>query len=239
VLAAFPGRPVVQLPQSIHFGEQANLERFRRLVGSQGCTTVLCRDEASLALARRWFDAEVAYCPDLALALGPQARPAPAVVDVLWLARTDPERRHAPPAPAPDVEVVDWLHPLPGEPPWPPRRRLAFELDQRLLGGAPEPARPQRGLTARVAAATFGPLARGWVERGLSILARGRVVVTDRLHGHLLAFLAGIPSVVLDNSYGKVHGVVALTTAGSPRTHLAGSTDEALALARDLARELR
>ena len=41
-------------------------------------------------------------------------------------------------------------------------------------------------------------------HRGLEILGRGRGVVTDRLHGHILSSLMGIPHVALDNSYGKL-----------------------------------
>ena len=59
-------------------------------------------------------------------------------------------------------------------------------------------------------------------------------MVTDRLHGHVLAWLSGIPSVVMDNSYGKVSGVIELTTASSSLTHLAANPDEALRIARSL-----
>ncbi|PVD31816.1 hypothetical protein C0Q70_07234 [Pomacea canaliculata] len=34
---------------------------------------------------------------------------------------------------------------------------------------------------------------------GLSFLQRGRVVITDRLHGHILSVLLGIPHVLIDN----------------------------------------
>ena len=42
------------------------------------------------------------------------------------------------------------------------------------------------------------------VDAAFALLARGECVVTDRLHGHLLATLLGRPSVVCDNSFGKV-----------------------------------
>jgi pyruvyl transferase EpsO len=35
------------------------------------------------------------------------------------------------------------------------------------------------------------------------LLAAGRRVVTDRLHGHILCLLVGIPHCLYDNSYGK------------------------------------
>lgn len=42
------------------------------------------------------------------------------------------------------------------------------------------------------------------VARGVALLSRGAAIVTDRLHGHILATLLGIPHVVLDNDYGKL-----------------------------------
>lgn len=35
----------------------------------------------------------------------------------------------------------------------------------------------------------------------------GRLVVTDRLHAHVLAGLMGVPHIVVDNSYGKVAAI--------------------------------
>ncbi len=238
VMASYPGRPILQLPQSIHFRDTANRDRFARLVEAQGATTILCRDAASVEIAKSSFDATVAYCPDLVFSLGPLQRASDPQVDIVWLSRTDPERFHDSPPPSAEVEVVDWLHPLPGEGPWPPgrRARLAYRLNLKLLGGGGEPVRAQRGLVHALSVATFKPLAQGWVRRALEMLSRGRVVVTDRLHGHVLAFLAGIPSVVLDNSYGKVHQLIDVTTAASPLTHKATSVPEALGIARDLVR---
>jgi exopolysaccharide biosynthesis predicted pyruvyltransferase EpsI len=54
------------------------------------------------------------------------------------------------------------------------------------------------------------------------------VVVTDRVHGHILALLRARPQVVLDNEDGKVHALVRGWTGGSPLVHLATSADEAL-----------
>jgi pyruvyl transferase EpsO len=60
------------------------------------------------------------------------------------------------------------------------------------------------------------------------------VVVTDRLHGHILALLLGIPHVVLDNSYGKLHHFIRTWTHASPLVRMAAAPDEATALAREL-----
>jgi pyruvyl transferase EpsO len=39
---------------------------------------------------------------------------------------------------------------------------------------------------------------------GVRKLSRGQVIVSDRLHAHLIAGLMGKPHVCLDNSYGKI-----------------------------------
>ncbi|MEH3099939.1 MAG: polysaccharide pyruvyl transferase family protein [Sphingomonas adhaesiva] len=54
------------------------------------------------------------------------------------------------------------------------------------------------------------------LQRGLRLLARGERVVTDRLHGHILSLLLGIPHAVLDNRYGKVGAYIDAWTGGSP-----------------------
>jgi pyruvyl transferase EpsO len=47
-------------------------------------------------------------------------------------------------------------------------------------------------------------LAEDRTLRGCRILARGRVVITNRLHAHLLCTMMGLPHVVCDTSNGKV-----------------------------------
>ena len=39
---------------------------------------------------------------------------------------------------------------------------------------------------------------------GVKFLSRGKVIVSDRLHAHILSVLLGKPNVILDNSYKKV-----------------------------------
>lgn len=72
--------------------------------------------------------------------------------------------------------------------------------------------------------------ARIRVERGLRLLSRGRGVVTDRLHGHILSVLLGLPHVVLDNDYGKVGAYIGSWTHDSPLVRQAHGPAEAAAM---------
>lgn len=197
VLARFPGRPVVQMPQSIHYADATALARTARAIERHGAFTLLVRDRPSLELARRHFPCEARLCPDMAFALGELPRPAAPDLDVLLLLRTDREAV-AGPAPAhlpADWPVEDWLTDDPGmyrAALLRTRLGAVLSLDPRRLG------RAARGLDLanRLAGARLG--------RGVTQLSRARFVITDRLHVHVLATLLGLPHAVLDNSYGKI-----------------------------------
>ena len=68
------------------------------------------------------------------------------------------------------------------------------------------------------------------------MLSRGKVIITDRLHGHILSLLLGIEHIVLDNNYGKLSSFYESWTRASDLAHWARSPEEAAALARDLVR---
>lgn len=237
VLEAFPRHRTIQLPQSIWFRDEVNRNELRDRCQVHRDFTLLVREGQSLALARRHFDVPTLLCPDMVFALGPRPRRDAPRVDILWLARRDIESTgYAPPAHESDIEVVDWLQPLADEPPAGLTFRLATRLNQKL-----HPlAQSESASTARqrrLLGMTFAAMAEGWTERGCRILARGRVVVTDRLHGHILSLLQGIPHVVLDNSYGKLRTLYDTWTHTSAITHWASSHSEAITLARALAKK--
>jgi len=70
------------------------------------------------------------------------------------------------------------------------------------------------------------------VNRGLRLLTRGRVVVTDRLHGHILADLLGISHVVLDNDYGKIAAYLDAWPAPGSIVTRASTIEHAMVLAK-------
>ncbi len=235
LLAELADIRTVQLPQSIHFQDPANRERHRRLVESHSDFTLMTREPMTYDYAREHFDVPIVLSPDPAFALGPLARTRTAEVDVLWLRRTDPEA--APfdldvPADL-DVQALDWLAPVPEEPPWSPADRVRRRANAWLLPHL-EAGSPWAHHLWRPNAATFGPLAEAWAFRGCSILARGRVVITDRLHGHILSLLQGIPHVAMDNSYGKVRSVHDAWTHQSGLVQWADTPAEAVEAAREL-----
>jgi len=192
VLADFAGYAVVQLPQSLEFRRADSLERAAAALSAHGNVSLLVRDRRSLGVAEQ-LGATALLCPDMALALGPLERAEQPVTDVLWLSRTDAESGADRKPGAEDVEIADWAYELPAA-----VGRVKARLGPRLRRSA-----RLRRLAAVSSSRSFDAVARHRVAYAIGLLSRGRALVTDRLHGHILALLLGVPHVLLAERHGK------------------------------------
>jgi len=227
ILTRFTDRKVVQLPQSIHFSSDENLRRAAKVINAHPDFTLMVRDEASAAIARSAFTCKIMMVPDMAFMIGAVLPPAAADQKVLCLIREDKETifndtNALVRLPSPHL-IVDW--------PEEHGRASMFErLPARLRRLLPPPAQGYRPVTP----AAYEWLARRRVETGLRLLSRGEVIMTDRLHAHILAVLLGKPHVTLDNSYGKIGNFMAAFTSDAN-----GVRAETLEQAVDQASRLR
>jgi exopolysaccharide biosynthesis predicted pyruvyltransferase EpsI len=230
VIRDFPNRPIVQLPQSMHFQSAESLSRTQAVFNAHPDLTILLRDETSLALARNEFRATSVLCPDMAFYLGSLPRPWAPTRDIFWLRRVDRESSGDDDSPmGGDVAVADWLddrRPLLDR-----ARRISRRFPLRLLARSA----PGRRTIGRVVDASYDWQAQQRVRFGCRLLSSGSVVITDRLHAHILCLLLGIPHVVLDNNYGKVRRFCQTwNTLSSPLVRWAEAPADALAVARAL-----
>ena len=193
LLREFPDHPIVQLPQSVRFDDPSALARARAAFDGHPAFVLLVRERQSLEVAGDAFRCTTRLCPDAAFGLrltGGDGRPT---VGTAWVMRTDQEARWGG-APLPGADVTDWVD----------ERQTAVVRAERWLRCRIAARAGGQWMARRVLSTLQDRLARARVQRGCRTLARGRRVVTDRLHGHVLCLLLGIPHVVLDNSYGKV-----------------------------------
>jgi pyruvyl transferase EpsO len=233
ILRDFPGRPVVQLPQSVWFRSPDTRDVMAAQLAAHGDTTLLLRDEPSLAFARAHFPARSILCPDAALALDLTGVVRRTDVPVVALWRRDIELDLPLPLLPPGSIAADWHNDLDCLPPWSWRSR-AF---RRAVGGPPPEDRPRpaaRRTAWRFAPALWDALARERTLRGCSLLARGRVVITNRLHAHLLCTLLGIPHVVCDTVNGKLFAYRDTWGTDASLVRFASTPAEAAALATEL-----
>jgi exopolysaccharide biosynthesis predicted pyruvyltransferase EpsI len=224
VIAHFPHNRILQLPQTIHFVEADALARSRALVRAHPGLTLLVRDHKSLAIARDQLGVPSYLCPDMAFCLPAGRATTRPDRDMLWLMRTDAERGVGASMEAQPRERVDWVDDI---------DTAMQRINRRLSAALKRSSGPVHRWATR---ATTEPLARQRLARGVRLLSRGRVVVTDRLHGHILCVLRGAPHVVLDDRFGKLSGFRDVWTREAEGVRWATSLDEATALAAELLR---
>lgn len=218
ILRSFPDNPVVQLPQSMWFESRDALDRARRVFDGHPRFTLLLRDRASLERARREFDVRSVLCPDMAFALGRLQREGDPEREHLWLLRTGREAAEHSISPRDGAWQTDWAFPGPS---------LLARLHRRLRSLASSSSRVGHGVLCRAIHLTYGPLARRRLERGIRLLGLVRRVTTDRLHGHILCLLMGIPHRVLDDANGKVSAFYRTWTSDSELAEWAGAAPPA------------
>ena len=227
ILADFPENPVLQLPQSLCFEQEKNLERFRALCARHSRFHLLLRERRSLASAAQLLDVPISLCPDMAFGLGLLERPVVPTADVLWLLRSDKESCGALRDLPGGFVQRDWLD-LGVEDADAERNavKLGIRIQDLVNAARNGPANATPVFSALAEA--YEALAWLRVDRGLRLLSRGRAIVTDRLHGHILGLCLGIPQVVLDNSYHKISSTFETWTAPSAITRWADSFEQAV-----------
>lgn len=194
IVENFPDNRIVQLPQSIFFGDAGREERCRQILSRHSDLTLMVRDKRSFKVAATLHRGRTELVPDMALALGSMPRPTNSSVPIIALLRGDKERLISDdPEIRSKISVTDWIH----EPRY--RQSQILKLVRRMERYSPA----TWGILNKVRTVVSGQLARLRIERGCRVLSQGRVVITDRLHGHILCALMKIPHVVMDNSYGK------------------------------------
>lgn len=225
VISDFPDNPILQLSQSIHFQSSSGLTRARGVFDRHPRLTLLLRDAESLAIARREFTAASVLAPDMAFGLHPLARRGEPIHDVLWLKRNDHEDRWAGEAAiVGSARQVDWVDEDPT------RLIRVHDAMARMLAARPRVPAVVRALLS----SAYPRLAHTRLERGVRLLSSARVVVTDRLHGHILCMLLGVRHVVLDNNHGKLSRFMAAWTGRSSLVRAAATPADAAQAAAEL-----
>ena len=187
------GRPVIQLPQSIHFKDQKAADATARAIAAHGQVTLIVRDHVSYEFAQKTFDCDVRLSPDAAVNLHRLPAPDP-TVPVISCLRDDRESvwQQARGYLESQGEVTDWQELNV----W----TLSDRVRIKLWGGSTL----TRNAALRHREAMYRRQAHMRVTEGIRMMSPGKLIVTDRLHVHLISALIRRPHLVLDNSYGKI-----------------------------------
>ena len=203
IIELLPEMRIIQLPQSVYFDDESQKIRFGQIAKAHKDLHILLRDHVSFNILKE-LDLKVELCPDMAFALGPVAQSNKPVVDVVWLSRSDHEsagnkRKNM----SFKTEKLDWLQGEPGRfySKFSPKFTVRV---RRLVQSIFQKSKLFRDHFWRINSASFDLLAQRRFHRGVRILSRGKIVITDRLHGHIVSTLLGKPQVLFDNHYRKI-----------------------------------
>lgn len=207
VVQAMPENRIIVLPQTLHFSSLEERKRSARLFRGHPDVHLCVRDEPSRQVAMEFSD-HVYLLPDMAHQLYPVKTPRNAAsAGTLLISRTDEEKMDSAPAVAGKVSrTSDWPE-LVGT-----RERHVdrFRRAMRFL------CRAGLGWSAdRILSNAWMAYSGMLIADAIDLFAPHERIVTDRLHGHILACLMNKPSTVLDNFYGKNSSYVNAWTADS------------------------
>lgn len=205
VVAAYPKNRIIILPQSIHFTDEVECERSAALFRQHPDVHICVRDLVSYRIAQAFSD-HVYLMPDMAHQLYPLLSCSEASKGALLISRMDGEKSGAGNTGINAAATTDW--PL-----------LVGDNERRIE----QFRRAMRGLHRlglgwpgnQLLATLWAAYSRKLINDAVTLFSAHDHIVTDRLHGHILACLMNKPSIVLDNSYGKNSRYVGAWTADS------------------------
>jgi exopolysaccharide biosynthesis predicted pyruvyltransferase EpsI len=222
VITDFPDRQIIQLPQGIDFQEGPGLNQAQAVLNAHPDLTLLIRDHAGEKRARELFpNANVFYCPDMAFGFG-RVTDGHGRLDAVVLRRNDSEslegtERFEMRSAESHIDL-DWG--LTG-----PRKVIdrMLHIPGAVTKRFPALAIPLHPLQRRV----YSAIARNNVRHAVTILSKGRLVVTNRLHATVLAALMDKPVVAMDNANGKISAIIGDYLGRMPGVQFARSVKEA------------
>ncbi|XP_041362500.1 uncharacterized protein LOC121378407 isoform X2 [Gigantopelta aegis] len=181
LIRRFHGFKMFIMPQSIFVPDNrykdGHFDRCKKLYCCNANLTILLRDRQSLDFALKYWNngTNLALAPDMAFQIGSISRTMSPMYDVIWLKRNDTE--------APEYSAKAKATLFPNN----VTVKISDWLDWKTTKGS-------------TTMETIFLVA----NNGFVFLQRGRVVITDRLHGHILSTLLNIPHVLIDNQNKKL-----------------------------------
>ena len=214
ILTTFPAQRIILCPQTFHYQDPSRIESDRRIYENHADLHLVWRDGVSFEQARKAFPgARHLMAPDMAYwmtvpSVAAKPRPAGAAVRILYQAHRDTpaDRLYdlTQIASLGETTRLDWGEAVGGldiHKAWTLRisamRKLLAWIDVHV-GSALLPA------AIRSDTAIHLKRSRTWLAKAVECYSRFDVLLTNRLHGHILATLLRKPHVIVDTFYGKL-----------------------------------
>ena len=197
VILKNPDKKIIILPQSVHFKDEMEALKSAAIFNEHPDLTICVRDQYSFNYVSKYFSGcTIVLMPDMAFCSHYKASKEP-TKDLLIMRRRDFEVGDAGGIElSAEYNLSDWTT---FEPSLKENFAKYYEKINNKLSSW--------FLQAIKKNSVFGliPLRREreYIQLGIDLVSSYKFVISTRLHGHILCLLLGIPSIIVDNSYGK------------------------------------
>lgn len=247
IIQQYKDRPIVILPQTIYYSSEEALEQSAKVLNEHPDLTIFVRDDRSFKIAQEAFvKCKVYKAPDMAFQMVdvPKKNLNPSRSNrTLYLCRKDVEMNYnfkPQNIPIENLDVDDWISfnwmsKIPKD--WiyvPGLVRTVREGWQRGLKTPQEWLSRQSWQWLHPDASVFNQVHRpelhrkswGYMHSGIYQLQGYDLVITNRLHVHILCLILNIPHIILPGSYYKIPAFYHTWTSQIPFCKMVESTDE-------------
>jgi pyruvyl transferase EpsO len=232
IIIQYPNNKIFIFPTSLHFNNESNMLKSLSIYNHHDNLTVCARDKFT-------YDILIKYCPnnnillvpDMAFCSSYRINKDKETDKVLYFKRKDGELKNS--------NDFNFDFPV-DELDWPTYNASIIELLHRKFNN----------LDNRISKIVFRLIRKSsvfgifclrdenkYADLGVDFLSKYKFVITTRLHGHILSILLGVPSIIIDNSYGKNKRFYFSWLQDEPLSYFANSEEEANELFLSLSNE--
>ncbi len=229
IVSKYSNNKILIFPQSLHFEDKLKMKKSLTIYNNHNDLTVCARDKYTYdILVENCPNNRILLLPDMAFSSSYKINKLNKKEKVLYLRRIDKELKnknvfkfdfH--------VDVLDW----------PTYDNSMIELlymkfdnlDNRV-------SKLFYKLFKKSSVFGFFNLRNeyDYARIGVDFLSQYKFVITTRLHGHILSLLLEVPSIIIDNSYGKNKRFYMTWLKNEPLSYFASNEQEANQLFLDL-----
>jgi len=198
IINEYPNNKILIFPQSLHFVDEKKMLKSLNIYNIHKDLTVCARDQYTFDILMKYCpNNNVLLVPDMAFCSSYKINEDEIQNKILYFKRKDSELKNSN-----DFNfdfLVDELD-------WPTYNDSIIELLHSKFNN----------LDNRISKIVYRLIRRSsvfgifclrdqnkYADLGVDFISKYKFVITTRLHGHILSILLGIPSIIIDNSYGK------------------------------------
>lgn len=206
IIKRFPKNKIIILSSTVHFSRMSRLRASAQIFSQNPNVTIFARDLNSLAILDKYFkNSKHFLVPDAAFAVTNIKRVKRKLSGkkIFFLLRTDSEKTELEKNSLNfinNLSVSDWKifnqHSLFGSIHWWVTNLNKFLLKVWSVHAHWNNKHDVYGLIKLASRETQ-------IQYSVKFLSQFDLIITTRLHGHILACLLGIPNILVDNSYSK------------------------------------